>query len=50
MRKQRAARRTEAATMEFVLLIIGEFNLRQQEMSGQRQALENMFETVGELI
>jgi hypothetical protein len=38
MRKQRAARRTEAATRGAVLLIIGEFNLRQQEMSGHREA------------
>ena len=49
MRKQREARRTEAATREVALLIMGEFNVRQQEMSGHRGALKHLFETVGEL-
>jgi len=48
VRKRRAERRTEAAAGKAALLI-GEFKLRQHEMSGHREALEHMFETVGEL-
>jgi hypothetical protein len=46
-RRQRAARRTEAAAGEVALLTY-EFKLRQQGMSGRRNALEHLFETVGD--
>jgi hypothetical protein len=46
-RRQRAARRTEAAAREAALLTC-EFKFRQQGMSGHRSALEHLFETVGD--